>query len=286
METDWSSLHKILSDSTRRSILELLAEKETLSYTDIMTLLRVTNTGRLNYHLKVLGNLISKDEGGRYQLTEQGRLAVNLLKTFPERAPAEKKLSALKMAVAAVLIIAGVFLIITFLIGALAFASTTPTASSNEQVSVSSQTIPKNTTVYLTGWASSGGQLGITWSASAPVHVYVLNQSEWDALQLQHPTSGQTALQNFTGLPTSWVDAYYLQSGNVSPNLSQGQYYFLAGSQSQALVGSFGLSQSQTQPSGNSSESPFLFLYVSVFIAIGILLEILAASILTKRIWR
>ena len=73
MEADWASLHKILSDTTRRSILELLAEKGSLTYTDLMTLLQITNTGRLNYHLKQLGGLISKDEGGRYRLTEQGR---------------------------------------------------------------------------------------------------------------------------------------------------------------------------------------------------------------------
>jgi hypothetical protein len=35
----------------------LLDEKEALGYTEIMTVLGVTNTGRLNYHLKVLGDL-------------------------------------------------------------------------------------------------------------------------------------------------------------------------------------------------------------------------------------
>jgi DNA-binding transcriptional ArsR family regulator len=79
LEVDWASLHKILSDTTRRSILELLAEKELLSYTDIMTLLQITNTGRLNYHLKVLGNLLSKDDSGRYYLTDEGKQAANLL---------------------------------------------------------------------------------------------------------------------------------------------------------------------------------------------------------------
>lgn len=277
----------MLSDSTRRSILELLAEKETLSYTDMMTLLRVTNTGRLNYHLKSLGNLVSKDEEGRYRLTDQGRLAVNLLKTFPERAPSEKKLSALKIGVSVVLIPLGVFLIATFVVAALAFASPA-TIGSSEHVSLSSQLIPQNTTIYLTGWMAAGGPVGVSWSASAPVNVYILNQTEWNALLLQHSTQsqGQAALQNFTGSPTSSVDEYYLQSGNVSASLLQGQYYFLASSQSQALLNSFGLIQSQTQPSGNSSAPLFLYLYVSVFIAIGAMLIILAASILTKRIWR
>jgi len=91
-EVDWSSLHKILSDVTRRNILELLAEKEGgLSYTEIMALLRITNTGRLNYHLKALSVLVSKDDQGRYRLTERGKLAANLLKTFPERVPLRNK---------------------------------------------------------------------------------------------------------------------------------------------------------------------------------------------------
>jgi predicted transcriptional regulator len=87
MDMDWSSLHKAMRDSTRRSIVELLSERQTLNYTDIMTVLGVTNTGRLNYHLKALGDLISKNSEGGYQLTDKGRAAANLLRTFPERAP-------------------------------------------------------------------------------------------------------------------------------------------------------------------------------------------------------
>lgn len=108
-EVEWSSLHKILTDTTRRRLLELLAEKQALSYTEIMTLLQITNTGRLNYHRKALGNLISKEGEGKYRLTERGQLAVNLLRTFPERAPAEK-LSTLKITVAVVLILVGILL--------------------------------------------------------------------------------------------------------------------------------------------------------------------------------
>jgi predicted transcriptional regulator len=63
-EVDWQSLHKILGDTTRRNILQVLAEKEAVSYTEIMVLLQITNTGRLNYHLKALKNLISKNDQG------------------------------------------------------------------------------------------------------------------------------------------------------------------------------------------------------------------------------
>jgi DNA-binding transcriptional ArsR family regulator len=147
-EVDWSSLHKILSDTTRRSILQVLAEKEALSYTEIMTLLQVTNTGRLNYHLKSLRALVSKDDQGKYHLTEKGKLAVNLLQVFPERVPAEKKKqSALKIAVAAVLILLGILLISSAL---LVLVSSPSAVVSSINTSVSNQNIPQNTTVSLT----------------------------------------------------------------------------------------------------------------------------------------
>ena len=93
-EVDWSSLHKILNDVTRRSILELLAEKEALSYTELMTLLQVTNTGRLNYHLKALGALVSKDDQGKYHLTERGQLSQSTCsRPYPEKAPVEERSS-------------------------------------------------------------------------------------------------------------------------------------------------------------------------------------------------
>ena len=153
MDTDWSSLHKLLSDTTRRSILELLAQKEGdgLTYTEIMTVLRITNTGRLNYHLKALGNLVAKDVQGRYHVTEQGQVAVNLLKTFPERVPPfeKKHLSALKIAVAIVLILIGILLIASS-ISAMLSVPTHIISSSSETGSISSPVIvPKNLTVSL-----------------------------------------------------------------------------------------------------------------------------------------
>ena len=114
-QVDWSSLHKILGDTTRRSILELIKEKDAISYTEIMSILHVTNTGRLNYHIKALNGLISKDDQGKYHLTERGQLAVNLLQTFPEKVQAENAISinkrSLKVTISAILIIIGIFLI-------------------------------------------------------------------------------------------------------------------------------------------------------------------------------
>jgi len=62
-----------------------LKDKGPLLYMELMVLSKVTNTGRLNYHLKVMGGLIRKQEDGRYILTERGYLAVQLLNEFPEK---------------------------------------------------------------------------------------------------------------------------------------------------------------------------------------------------------
>jgi hypothetical protein len=82
-----ASLHKVLKDETRRRIILLLQEKGSLSYVDLMKALGITNTGKMNYHLKVLGDLLSKKENGQYVLTEKGTLALRLLLEFPEVTP-------------------------------------------------------------------------------------------------------------------------------------------------------------------------------------------------------
>jgi DNA-binding transcriptional ArsR family regulator len=80
-----ASLHKILKDETRQKIITLLNEKGSLSYSDLMEELDVLSTGLLNYHLKVLGNLLQKNENGHYMLSEKGNLAYRCLTTdFPE----------------------------------------------------------------------------------------------------------------------------------------------------------------------------------------------------------
>jgi DNA-binding transcriptional ArsR family regulator len=86
MSSELASLHKILKDETRRKIVLLLDEKGSLSYTDLMDTLGFLTTGLLNYHLKVLDNLIIKNETGKYILTEKGKLASRLLLEFPEGA--------------------------------------------------------------------------------------------------------------------------------------------------------------------------------------------------------
>lgn len=83
MNSDLASLHKILKDETRRKILTLLSEKGSLTYTELMDGADIISTGTLNYHLKVLGDLLAKNDTGHYILTERGKLASRLLVEFP-----------------------------------------------------------------------------------------------------------------------------------------------------------------------------------------------------------
>ena len=85
MTVEFSALHKILKDPTRREILKCLNDKGPLPYVELMEFAKVTNTGRFNYHLKMLSGLIEKQGDGKYSLTERGRLAVQLLDEFPEK---------------------------------------------------------------------------------------------------------------------------------------------------------------------------------------------------------
>jgi hypothetical protein len=82
MPADLGSLHRILKDPTRRRILSALNEKGPLAYVELLGLLEIEHTGKLNYHLKLLGDLISKDDSGRYNLTEKGKLALQVTSKF------------------------------------------------------------------------------------------------------------------------------------------------------------------------------------------------------------
>ena len=85
MTSTINSLHKILKDETRRKVILTLDEKGSATYTELMESLGIVSTGTLNYHLKVLGDLLEKDATERYILTEKGKLASRLLTEFPEQ---------------------------------------------------------------------------------------------------------------------------------------------------------------------------------------------------------
>jgi len=91
VNTGLTSLLKILKDETRRQIILLLNNKGSLTYTELMDSLEVVSTGLLNYHLKVLGDLLAKDEEEKYVLSEKGKLASRLLLEFPDDNNIRKK---------------------------------------------------------------------------------------------------------------------------------------------------------------------------------------------------
>ncbi|MEM3415349.1 MAG: hypothetical protein QW575_07225 [Thermoproteota archaeon] len=72
-----------------------------------MNFVGVSNTGKFNYHLKILGDLIEKNQNGRYVLTEKRQMAAQILQKFPEKKPQP---TILYMADATVIGFAGVVL--------------------------------------------------------------------------------------------------------------------------------------------------------------------------------
>jgi DNA-binding transcriptional ArsR family regulator len=80
-----ASLHEVLGDEIRRKIVRLLRENGTLSYTELMKATKVRSSGKMNYHLKVLDNLLSTNEKGQYSLTEKGVFAYTSSSSFQNK---------------------------------------------------------------------------------------------------------------------------------------------------------------------------------------------------------
>jgi len=77
-----SLFYKILEDDLRQKILVLIAERGSLSYSDLMEKFDPISERLLNYHLKVLGDLLCKN-GAQYVLTERGCVALKFLAEYP-----------------------------------------------------------------------------------------------------------------------------------------------------------------------------------------------------------
>jgi hypothetical protein len=78
------SLYEILKDKTRRTIILKLNEKGSIGYTELIDITKASSTGKLNYHLKILGDLVTKNSNGQYMLSEKGKLASKMLIEFPD----------------------------------------------------------------------------------------------------------------------------------------------------------------------------------------------------------
>jgi hypothetical protein len=85
MSVDVDSFQKVLNHPIRRRVILTLKQSGSLSYMDLMGAVEASNTGKFNYHLKILADLIQKDSDGKYLLTEKGQLAAQFLLTFKEK---------------------------------------------------------------------------------------------------------------------------------------------------------------------------------------------------------
>ncbi|MDI6655788.1 MAG: RDD family protein, partial [Candidatus Hydrothermarchaeota archaeon] len=78
LEHPTSRVFKALSHPIRIKMVESLQENVELSYTELLNLLNI-DAGHLNFHLKIIGNLIKKTEDGNYILTDEGSVAYCLI---------------------------------------------------------------------------------------------------------------------------------------------------------------------------------------------------------------
>lgn len=85
MTVDIESFQDVLKHPIRRKIIQTLNQTPNLSYMDLMGTVEASNTGKFNYHLKILADLIQKSETGKYALSEKGQLAAQFLQTFKEK---------------------------------------------------------------------------------------------------------------------------------------------------------------------------------------------------------
>jgi DNA-binding transcriptional ArsR family regulator len=87
--TTKSEMLKILKDETRRKILVFVSEKGEVTYSDLMEQTEISSPEVMNYHLKVLADLLSKNDEDKFTLTEKGKVASNFILTVPKELPKE-----------------------------------------------------------------------------------------------------------------------------------------------------------------------------------------------------
>jgi uncharacterized RDD family membrane protein YckC len=78
-----AELFEVLSHKIRRAIIQNLYEKVELSYTELLTTLKI-GEGLLNFHLRKLKGFIEQTESGTYILSGNGKLAHSLMHTAHE----------------------------------------------------------------------------------------------------------------------------------------------------------------------------------------------------------
>lgn len=88
--------------------MELLDQSGSLAYVELQNMLEIPHTGKLNYHLKILGDLISKEkQSGRYTLSEKGKVAMALLGKFQSESNSSATLLKMKLKLGVSLVASG-----------------------------------------------------------------------------------------------------------------------------------------------------------------------------------
>ena len=69
-----------ISHPIRIKILKLLAERS-MGFSELKRALGIKSSGKLDFHMKKLGNLVTLDEEGKYTLTKEGYAALQAIDT-------------------------------------------------------------------------------------------------------------------------------------------------------------------------------------------------------------
>ncbi len=80
----------IMAHPIRRKIIEYVYDRVEVSYTELIEELRL-GAGTLNFHLRKLSPLLKRTEKGTYLLSEEGKLAVQILSLIRESLKSPKK---------------------------------------------------------------------------------------------------------------------------------------------------------------------------------------------------
>jgi len=73
-----SGIFAALKHPIRRRILDELSQEEGTSFSDLMHSVELEDTGTFGFHLNVLRNLVELDKGGKYRLSNLGKVAHQL----------------------------------------------------------------------------------------------------------------------------------------------------------------------------------------------------------------
>lgn len=88
---DADALFSALAHESRRRVIKALGEKGELTFTEMMEVAGIEETGTFGFHLKKMEPLLEKGDFGKYLLSELGKIAYNILKYMETREFPEKQ---------------------------------------------------------------------------------------------------------------------------------------------------------------------------------------------------